>query len=240
MQTLDKKLNSLINELKNTEKDILTSRLNDLESVYPFNRYEFIISSLISFGSISFDEYISLRDDYIARNRYLFVFEISAPRGFGETWAEGHLKSLSPELIKPSKSFDSEYSGQYDFLLDDNIRIEVKASRAVDADKPKEPLYVKALSSSSTNRFTMNFQQIKPACCDVFVWVGVWRDEIRYWVLSSKEVVENPFYSKGQHRGNSGEGQLHLKESNIAQFSDYQCTGRDLLSKIIEASSRNN
>lgn len=43
----------------------------------------------------------------------------------------------------------------------------------------------------------MNFQQIKPACCDVFVWVGVWRYEIRYLVLSFKEVVENPFYSKG-------------------------------------------
>ena len=78
------------------------------------------------------------------------------------------------------------------------------------------------------------------SCCDVFVWVGVWRDEIRYWVLSSKEVVENPFYSNGQHRFSEGDGQLHLKESNIAQFSDYECTDRDLLSKIIEASSRNN
>ena len=126
MEILDKKLNTIINELKASKSDIITLRLNNLVSVYPFNRYEFIISSLIGFGSISFDEYIALRDDYIARNLYLFVFEISAPRGFGEKWAQGHLKSLVPELIKPSKSSDINYSGQYDFFLDSNIKIEVK------------------------------------------------------------------------------------------------------------------
>ena len=81
-----------------------------------------------------------------------------------------------PDLEKPSKKTDPEYSGQYDFFFK-GIRIEVKASRAVDADSD-EPLYVKALASDSEKRFWMNFQQIKPACCDVFVWVAVWRDVI--------------------------------------------------------------
>lgn len=70
-------------------------------------------------------------------------------------------------------------------MLDD-IKIEVKASRAVDFDRD-EPLYVKALASDSKKRFDMNFQQVKPACCDVFVWIGVWRDVIRYWVLAAKK-----------------------------------------------------
>lgn len=38
----------------------------------------------------------------------------------------------------------------------------------------------------------MNFQQVKPRCCDVFVWIAVWRDVIRYWVLSSNEVETSP------------------------------------------------
>jgi len=49
---------------------------------------------------------------------YLYIFEISAPRGFGERWAQGHLKELVPDLQKPSKKLDPEYSGQYDFFLD--------------------------------------------------------------------------------------------------------------------------
>ena len=78
----------------------------------------------------------------------------------------------------------------------------------------------------------MNFQQIKPACCDVFVWIAVWRDKIRYFVLSSDEVVRNKYYSIGQHRGNVGEGQLWLKESNIAEFECYEVGVRDILDRI--------
>jgi len=38
-----------------------------------------------------------------------------------------------------------------------NIKIEVKASRAVDRDKADEPLYVKALSSNARNKFFNEF-----------------------------------------------------------------------------------
>ena len=72
----------------------------------------------------------------------------------------------------------------------------------------------------------MNFQQVKPDCCDVFVWVAVWRDRIRYWVLASKEVEQNRHYSKRQHRGNVGEGQLHLRHDNINEFSEYEVKGK--------------
>jgi hypothetical protein len=34
---------------------------------------------------------------------YLYIFEISAPRGFGEAWAQGHLKELVPEVVKSTK-----------------------------------------------------------------------------------------------------------------------------------------
>lgn len=122
------------------------------------------------------------------------------------------------------------------FFLE-NIRIEVKASRAVDFER-EEPLYVKALASDSTRPFDMNFQQVKPACCDVFIWLAVWRDTIRYWVLSSKEVAKNRYFSKGQHRGNVGEGQLHVTRDNIREFDKYEVRSTELRQAIINAHQR--
>ena len=95
----------------------------------------------------------------------------------------------------------------------------------------------KALSSDSQSEFDMNFQQIKPLCCDVFVWIGVWTDEIRYWVLSSSEVETNDHFSDGQHRGNTGEGQLWIKETNIDEFDKYMVEEKDLLEKIVALST---
>jgi len=237
MEKLKAHLLQLVDELDSLKSTNIMRRLDDLVSVYPFNDYEYLISSLMGYNKISLDDYHDLREEYLARNYFLYVFEISAPRGFGEAWAQGHLKGICPELTKPSRKIDPEYSGQYDFYLDDKIRIEVKASRAVDFDS-QEPLYVKALSADSPKRFDMNFQQVKPACCDVFVWVGVWRDVIRYWVLSSHEVEKNKYYSPGQHRGNDGEGQLHVKESNVSEFLSFESAPRELLSAIRKAYRR--
>lgn len=237
MEQLKEKLMSFVNELEKENHDDVMQRLEDLVSFYPFNEYEFLISTLMGYCKITLDEYFELRDDYISRNMFMYVFEISAPRGFGEAWAQGHLKEICPELIKPTKKLDPAYSGQYDFFLDGEIKIEVKASRAVDFDS-REALYVKALSSDSKLRFDMNFQQVKPACCDVFIWVGVWRDVIRYWVLSSDEVAGNRYYSPGQHRGNTGEGQIHVKDDNVSEFAKFESAPRALLDKIRETYKR--
>ena len=237
MEKLQSALDSLIATLSNA--NAFRESLENLVSVYPFNEYEYIIATLLAAGKLTHDEYIELRDSYIARNMFLYIFEISAPRGFGEAWAQGNLMQLVPELRKPSKKLDPSYSGEYDFLLDGKIKIEVKASRAVDFDS-NEPLYVKALAADSMKRFDMNFQQVKPACCDVFVWIGVWRDLIRYWVLASKEMESNRFYSTGQHRGNIGEGQLHLKDDNISEFAKYEAKSNRLADAIRRAYMRQN
>ena len=234
MERLQQELEALIALLPN--EGSVRDRLDNLVSVYPFNEYEYVISNLLAMDVLDIDSYHELRDDYVARNLYLYIFEISAPRTFGESWAQGHLKELVPDLQKPSKKLDSQYSGQYDFFLD-GIRIEVKASRAVDADIDA-PLYVKALSSDSTKNFWMNFQQVKPECCDVFVWIAVWRDLIRYWVLSSYEVSSHPYYSKGQHRGNVGEGQLHIRQDNIADFIQFEVRSNRIEEAIRSACRR--
>lgn len=235
MEKLQDELDRLIVTLPNAKA--FRDSLDTLVSVYPFNDYEYIIATLLAADKLTHDEYIELRDAYIARNMFMYIFEISAPRGFGEAWAQGHLKELVPELQKPSKKSDPSYFGEYDFFLDGKIKIEVKASRAVDFDQDA-PLYVKALASDSKKRFDMNFQQVKPACCDVFIWIGVWRDVIRYWVLASKEMESNKYYSTGQHRGNTGEGQLHLKDDNLAEFSKYEAKSNQLAEAIRSAYKR--
>jgi hypothetical protein len=234
VEHLQEQLDLLLDQV--SDANSIRTRLENLVSVYPFNEYEYIISHLLAADVLSLDAYYELRDEYLARNMFLYIFEISAPRTFGESWAQGHLKELVPDLQKPSKKLDPEYSGQYDFLLG-SIKIEVKASRAVDADL-NAPLYVKALASDSKKPFWMNFQQIKPGCCDVFVWVAVWRDTIKYWVQSSHEVENNPHYSKGQHRGNVGEGQLHLRQDNIREFDEFQVKSDNLRKAIIDAYDR--
>ncbi len=235
MEKLKVQLEELLNRLDNAEE--IRSRLQELISIYPFSEYEYIISHLLAAGKLSLEEYYELRSEYLDRNLYLYLFEISAPRGFGEVWAQGHLKELVPSLQRPSKKTDPNYSGEYDFFLPPNIRIEVKASRAVDFGS-NAPLYIKALASDSQKQFDMNFQQIKPACCDVFVWLAAWRDVIRHWVIPSYEVENNPHYSKGQHRGNVGEGQLHLDRDNIHEFDMYLVDANNIEDAIKTAFGR--
>jgi hypothetical protein len=159
------------------------------------------------------------------------------PRGFGEGFAQTYVQSKGVNLKRASKKLDINYSGEYDLWLD-GIKIEVKASRAVDADS-EEPLYMKALSRKSKRNLLMNFQQLKPQCCDVFVWVAVFRDEIVLWIINSDDILKNPLFSKGQHRGNSGnEGQLHVKHDNIHLFDKYELKNLDIESAIRNAANR--
>lgn len=235
--TLRKKIVAM-KKKTNNKIDITNKQLDDLYSIFPFNRFEYVISHLIATDTITLDEYLNIRSAYMKRNKYLYVFEITAPRTFGETWAQRHLNEVVQELEVPSKFEDPNYDGQYDFWYK-GIRIEVKASRAV-KQKSGDTLIMKALSSDSKCKFDMNFQQLKPNCCDVFVWIAVWRDKIRYWVLSSAEVKNNKYYSKGQHRGNVDEGQLWIKESNIEEFDCYEVKSNNLLQTIIQKGKKPN
>jgi len=241
MEKLKRELDRLIEKLENAGD--FRAKLEGLESVYPFNEYEYIISHLVAAQKLTLGEYYELRDSYINRNLYLYIFEISAPRGFGDKWALGELKNLVPDFQIPSKNLDPNYSGEYDLLLNwvdenkrsHNIRIEIKTSRAVDFEKPDEPLYIKALASDSKRAFDMNFQQIKVKCADLFLWIAVWRDKIRYWVLNSRELKTNKYFSEGQHRGNIGEGQLHLNRANIAEFDRYEVKSTEIKQAVIQS-----
>lgn len=247
MEQLTEGLERLIDKLECSAN--FRSDLDNVKSVYPFSRYEYIISTLLAKNVLTYEEYLDLRDNYMNRNLFLYVFEISAPRGFGDTWAFSHLLSIEPELKRPSKKIDATYKGEYDLYLPystHNIKIEVKASRAVDREKADEPLYVKALSSDVENKFLMNFQQLKPSCCDVFLWLGVYRDTVKYWVLKNKVIKNHPDFTP-QHRNETTadravdydrskifEGQIMITNDNIRSIKNYLVTGRGIRQAVIE------
>jgi hypothetical protein len=247
MEILEQELESFIAKMNNAND--FRIGLHGINSIYPFSRYEYVISALLSKGALTFEEYLELRDNYINRNLFLHVFEITAPRGFGDTWAFSHLLSIEPELKRPDRSIDPSYQGEYDLYLPyavGNIKIEVKASRAVDRDKADEPLYIKALSANSQKRFLMNFQQLKPSCCDVFLWLAVYRDCVKYWVLKNAIVQQHPDFTP-QHRNESTagrarnyeksdiyEGQIMITNANIDSIQGFLVESRALRQAIIE------
>jgi hypothetical protein len=236
METLIKELEEYKRSLSSVDKkEVDDSVLDKLFDVYPFNKFEYLITHLIAKSVLTLDEYLEMRAEYIQRNRYLYLFEM-APRTFGETWGQQHLMELIPEFFIPTKRLDPHYQGEYDLLLD-GIHVEVKASRAV-KKVGGDTLANKALASNSPSAFDMNFQQLKPGCCDVFVWMAVWRDKIDYWVLSSEEVRKHPLLSN-QHRaaqlsdsGEVVEGQIHINNGNYHEFEPYRVQVRDIYDRI--------
>jgi hypothetical protein len=69
--------------------------------------------------------------------------------------------------------------------------------------------------------------------------VAVFRDEIVVWVMNSREVEGHQHYSRGQHRGNQGnEGQLHIKQYNIATLLEFELGQGDLGEAVRCAAAR--
>ena len=230
----------IVNSFSGAQNDLarILFEIENDHSVFPFNEYEYLICQLINSGGITFKNYVDIRNEYIAENPNLWIFEISAPRGFGEGFAQTYVQGRSQNIKKASKKIDPNFTGEYDLWMG-GIKIEVKASRAVDADS-EEPLYMKALARKSKKNFLMNFQQLKPQCCDVFIWVAVFRDEIVLWIMSSRSVFNNTLFQGGQHRYNTGnEGQLHIKHDNIHDFDQFELKDGDIEAAIRSAAQEN-
>ena len=227
-QELRAYLETLSASLSGDDRLILSARLESLVSVFPFNEYEYILSFLLDRGIISFGEYEELRNNYVSDNRYLGLFGL-APRIFGQIWGETHLMDLDSRFVKPSRELDNTYDGQYDFLLE-TVRVEVKAARAINTRERGE-IVSKALRYDSDEPFWMNFQQLKIDICDVFVFIGVWVDQLRYWVLSNEEVTQQPTRSR-QHRGGI-EYQIGITHQNINDFSRFLVDADSLADTVL-------
>ncbi len=221
-------LNRFISNLDNKDRTLLEARLESLSSVFPFNEYEYILMFLLNKDVIKFSEYEKLRKNYVSSNRYLELYGL-APRIFGQVWGEQHIMDLDSRFKKASKEYDPNFDGAYDLFVND-IKIEVKACRAIHTKK-RGDLVTKALNFSSSDPFWMNYQQLKPDECNVFIFIGVWVDKIIYWVLSCKEVKSNKYLSH-QHRGGI-EFQIGITEKNLSDFDKYITKAEDMYNKVV-------
>jgi hypothetical protein len=213
--------------MEDEDRSLLRARVQGLVSVFPFNEYEYVIMFLTDRGVLSFREYEDLRENYVSDNRYLELFEL-APRSFGQTWGERHILDLDTEFQKPNRTADPNYDGEYDLLID-NLRIEVKSSRAYNASLTGS-LVSRALTWESDSPFWMNYQQLKLDICDVFIFIGVWVNRIVYWVMSNNEVKNNRYLSP-QHRDGI-EYQIGMRQNNIQDFNLYRVEASDIATVV--------
>ena len=221
-------LDRFIATLDGDKQEWLEARLQSLVSVFPFNEYEYILMFLLDKAVIPFDEYEKLRECYVSSNRYLELYGL-APRIFGQIWGEQLMIDLDPRFKKPDTSLDPDYEGQYDLWIE-GVRVEVKAARAIHTKK-RGNLISKALRSDSSDPFWMNFQQLKLDICDVYVFIGVWVDQIVYWVLSNEEAKSNDYLSH-QHRGGI-EYQIGITHRNISEFDVFCTDASEVADKIL-------
>ena len=229
------KLYELDKILLEYEKQLSTELFKDLEKLldqsveaYPFNEFELRLAFFQEHNIISFKKYEEIRNEYIASNKYLELYGL-APRVFGHIWGESHILEKDNRIQKAHKSIDPEFTGEYDLWLE-GIKVEVKASRAIDKNS-RESLISKALEFDSDRGFWMNFQQLKLDICDIFIFIGVWTDTIKYLILTNKEVKENPYISH-QHRGGV-EYQIGITEKNITGFDKFLVDSDKILDYLL-------
>ena len=115
-----------------------------------------------------------------------------------------------------------------------NEKVEIKVSRAFRrADPITESNVCKILMQDNSSRlikndskqlekWDCNIQQVKPNCFDMLLYGVFFKDMIYLFKIPSHKISEdsNIQYSNKHHRGNTGEGQFHLKNSNIQHHID--------------------
>lgn len=197
-------------------------------ALFPFNVENRLLTYYLAIGEITYERYTQLDVEYCERNKYLHLFDM-APRTYGQTWGERHIRSLFPQFVKATrKNLLKEYpdfDGEFDLWLE-GIRVEVKACRA-NRIKAAGSLASRAYlhSEAKAAGFKYHYQQLKPSCCDVFIWIGTCRDELIYWVLTREELLKTGKLGPQHRNENTGiagaevfEGQVFMTEEELSPF----------------------
>lgn len=226
MNELHKEIEELLKD--NPEQLSEIEEIRKEKAVFPFSTESRMLAYMLSLGVLSYEQYERISQEYSKRNRFLELFEL-APRTFGETWGEKHLLSLFPEFEKATKENLADrypgFDGEFDLWLD-GIRVEVKACRA-NSDKKGGSLASRAYlhEEAIQQGFKYHYQQLKPSCCDVFIWIGVCRDELIYWVLTSEELKRTGKLGSQHRNENTGmdgvevfEGQVFMTEEELEPY----------------------
>lgn len=206
----------------------IAEALEDEKALFPFSVENRLLAYYLAIGEITYERYSQLNAEYCERNKYLNLFDM-APRTYGQIWGEQHVRTLFPQFVKATKENVSAqypaFDGEFDLWLD-GIRIEVKACRANNT-KAGGSLVSRAYlhSEAKAAGFKYHYQQLKPSCCDVFIWIGTCRDELIYWVLTSEELQKTGKLCSQHRTENTGisgvevfEGQVFMTEEELSPF----------------------
>lgn len=230
MKELKEKLDYLLKN-SNVDTSIIES-IKSEKSIEPFSTEGRLMAYLLSIEKIDYNDYLDMSREFCERNQkdnqYINLFDM-APRTFGQTWGEQHINKLFPQFSKATKEnlakLYPSFDGEFDLWLN-GIRVEVKACRA-NSTNTKGSLASRAYSHSEakSNNFKYHYQQLKPSCCDVFIWIGVCRDALIYWVLTSEELQKTGKLGSQHRNENTGvqgagvfEGQVFMTEEELKPF----------------------
>ncbi len=210
-------LEALKSGLKGKSRQFIEEKVKESLPVLSFKKYEEMLEVLRTDNILSLEQYGILRKDCLDFNKYLKLYGISS-RIFGEVWAAQQLKSLDSRFRTPTKVFDSSYCGQYDLWLE-GAKIGVKACRGLSL-KGDGDRFAKALHYSSGELFEMHFRQLRIECCDVLVLIGVWIDQLAYWVFSQKEIKRSEHFAPDN--GKTEESVVIINNQNILSLEGYR------------------
>jgi hypothetical protein len=119
-----------------------------------------------------------------------------------------------------------------DLSYDKNLgskKVEIKFSRAFNKSDPitekniREVLLEnnasKLINDKDKNikKWDCNIQQVKVKCFDILYYGVCFRETIYIFKITSNQLIKDETikFSSKQHRGNTGEGQFHIKKNNI-------------------------
>jgi hypothetical protein len=141
-------------------------------------------------------------------------------------------------LIAKELGLQDSKTSEYDLTDEQGTRYEVKFSRAfkkynkpITMENLKEAVLLDTtpLASTTKEAFDCNIQQVKPKLFDYLIYGIVFTDTTFVYKVPSSEIENLPQYSNKQHRGNVGEGQFHMKHSNIDAHQKYLLFSKSML-----------
>lgn len=141
--------------------------------------------------------------------------------------------SLAELMIQILYQLEDSKTLAYDKVGKNSNKIEVKFSTVMKKNSnsiKKDNVIEQAIAANTEIRkvnsdedceFDCNIQQIKTKEFDILYYGLFFYDKIFIYKINSSDVKSIPGYSDKQHRGNVGEGQFHITNSNINFHKKY-------------------
>lgn len=138
---------------------------------------------------------------------------------FGEIWVSEYLMEKLPALKKPNTT-------KYDLIYNER-KIETKAARVRNHDKIDEYHNYKPMKFDEEGLWMISFNRIK-GYADTFIFIVIWLDKIKYFILSKDEVFNFVHRTEKQGRGSPGEFLIQISNTTFKDLEPYEISLSEL------------